>query len=415
MAKIVFMVDLEEGHLFPTFSLAHSLKEAKFEILYMALPDSEDLIRSAGFDFFPLYSKYYPKGFKKEYKELVLDDKHRGFDRHFEDFADGSFDMILAKIKADIFIVSSFFNIEMLILYYKYNLKPIILSPRLYDSATQLSEICTTEIYSLPADMSMHLINILEERKLKYSTFREIAAPINEFNHFIICSKNFDKKGPAYSKNTFYIGSKIQQFLSSNNKDSIICNGKRIIYASMGSQSQIYKTKFNFLFSKLLRIMQRDEMRDFYLIFSSGGNDLNLEHNVDYAIPNISIVKWVNQIKILEKSSLAFIHGGLNTIKECIYSGVPMIVIPGSRDQPANAEQVEYHKMGIVIDIESISENDLLAAMFNALNDHSIRRNVLEMKDKFEQLDKEEIGVSIVKEIIESNRNYLYNLDVASR
>lgn len=60
----------------------------------------------------------------------------------------------------------------------------------------------------------------------------------------------------------------------------------------------------------------------------------------------------------LAGAKLVVCHGGLNTIKECIYHGVPFIVVPDEFDRPYNASQINRLGIGSVWtsggDIESV-------------------------------------------------------------
>jgi len=398
MAKIAFMIDIEEGHLLPTFSFARSLVTTGHEIVYMAFPDSEELILKAGFSYYPLFDKYYPRGFKDEYKRISMDDEHRGFDRHFNDFVNGAFHRTLVDVDADAFVVSCFFSIEMLFMYYSFGLKPIILSPRLYGPHANLCDMCVAEIFSLPAEASVLLLDAVRKNNPVCSSFRDIVAPISGFIHFVLCSREFEIDSCISNQNTFFIGSGC---CAIGYTDFVpeVPDGAKVIYASMGSQSHAYGAKSRTLLLKLLNLMKNDELSGFQLVFSTGGNDAML-HGLEIDMPNVRVVEWVDQRLVLQNSTVAFVHGGLNSVKECIYAGVPMIVVPGSRDQPLNAERVVTRKLGIAIDIESISEDDLMAVVFRILNDSSFKSNVLGMRDKFVELDNMELGVSILDKLV---------------
>jgi zeaxanthin glucosyltransferase len=399
MSRIVFMVDLEPGHIIPTFPLAQSLKDANYDIVYMGFVDAKDLIQNAGFNFYPFFENHYPKGFINEYKKIVIDDHQRGYDRHFKDLCGEYFNTVINEIKPDLFIISSFLSIEMLILYYKYNIKPIILSPRLYKPNAQFAEICTEEIYNLPADVSILLINILAEKKLKYSSFIQLVEPVNHFYHFIICSQALEINTLELNANIFYIGSGVSKPTNHQYQPEVEYPGKIIIYASMGSQSQIYNEKFRLLFLKMKNIMRSDQMKSFHLIFSLGGNQSILEGIDTIDLINITLVEWINQIAVLERSGIAVIHGGLNTLKECIYFKIPMIIIPGSRDQLDNTKLIAYHSLGKEIDIHHISENELTELIINTLNDKNIKQNLENMRNKFLLLDSQNVGVSVIDQI----------------
>ena len=115
MSVIAFMVDMEEGHLFPTFELAHSLNSAGHEVIYISVLDNEELVREAGFKFYPLFTECYPKGYRVNYKQLR---RSKGYDYtpDLEDHIDKMFGDSLAqffkRIEPDLVILNCFMYIE---------------------------------------------------------------------------------------------------------------------------------------------------------------------------------------------------------------------------------------------------------------------------------------------------------------
>jgi MGT family glycosyltransferase len=61
--------------------------------------------------------------------------------------------------------------------------------------------------------------------------------------------------------------------------------------------------------------------------------------------PNIYAYSFVPQLEVLSRADLFITHGGMNSVTEAIYFGVPMLVMPVINDQPINAAQVE--RLGI--------------------------------------------------------------------
>jgi UDP:flavonoid glycosyltransferase YjiC (YdhE family) len=85
-----------------------------------------------------------------------------------------------------------------------------------------------------------------------------------------------------------------------------------------------------------------DGLPSHQLVLATCGLDLPAR-----AIPtNVLVVRSVPQLALLRRASLLITHGGLGSIKEAILARVPMIVIPFTYDQPANAARVTYHQLG---------------------------------------------------------------------
>lgn len=68
--------------------------------------------------------------------------------------------------------------------------------------------------------------------------------------------------------------------------------------------------------------------------------------------PNVYAFGWVPQLQILKYADCAINTGGINSINECLYFGVPMLVYSLKRfDQDGNAARIAYHGLGIAGDI----------------------------------------------------------------
>jgi len=98
---------------------------------------------------------------------------------------------------------------------------------------------------------------------------------------------------------------------------------------------------------------------------------------------HVYIFDYLPQLEILAKARLFITHGGLNSIKESITFGVPMLVYPLEHkvDQRGNASRVLYHRIGLQGDVETDSIADIRLKISALLTDPSYRRNILKMHE----------------------------------
>jgi MGT family glycosyltransferase len=69
----------------------------------------------------------------------------------------------------------------------------------------------------------------------------------------------------------------------------------------------------------------------------------------EFRVPsNVIVVPFVPQFEVLKRASLALTHAGINTVKDCLYFGVPMVPVPLFNDQPGNAARIAYHRLGVM-------------------------------------------------------------------
>jgi zeaxanthin glucosyltransferase len=103
---------------------------------------------------------------------------------------------------------------------------------------------------------------------------------------------------------------------------------------------------------------------------------------------NVRLAELVDQIAALRSARLMVTHGGLNSVKECIREGVPMLVVPITWDQPGNAARVRFYRLGLVLDVEKASENDIRLALRQLLSNPEYRRRIEALKQTFEHEER---------------------------
>ncbi|CAK1547657.1 unnamed protein product [Leptosia nina] len=97
---------------------------------------------------------------------------------------------------------------------------------------------------------------------------------------------------------------------------------------------------------------------------------------------NVKIGKWFPQSDLLRHPNVkVFItQGGLQSTDEAITAGVPLIGIPMLGDQWYNVEKYEKHKIGVRLDMETLTEDKFEDAIHLVLNDTSFRDNIVKLR-----------------------------------
>ncbi|XP_075985854.1 uncharacterized protein LOC142982983 [Anticarsia gemmatalis] len=98
---------------------------------------------------------------------------------------------------------------------------------------------------------------------------------------------------------------------------------------------------------------------------------------------NIRISKWLPQSDLLKhpKIKLFVTQGGLQSTDEAITAGVPLIGMPMLGDQWFNVERYEYHRIGIRLDLDELTEETFTKTINTIINNDSYRRNVVKLRD----------------------------------
>ncbi|XP_038217908.1 UDP-glucosyltransferase 2-like [Zerene cesonia] len=97
---------------------------------------------------------------------------------------------------------------------------------------------------------------------------------------------------------------------------------------------------------------------------------------------NVKVSTWFPQSDLLKHSKIKLFitQGGLQSTDEAINAGVPLIGIPMLGDQWYNVDLYEYHKIGVRIDIDNLTEDNLLKAIRTVVDDKSYKDNVKRLR-----------------------------------
>ncbi|MCX4565092.1 macrolide family glycosyltransferase [Streptomyces albogriseolus] len=75
------------------------------------------------------------------------------------------------------------------------------------------------------------------------------------------------------------------------------------------------------------------------------------------ALPdNVLARRFVPQPELLERAALFVTHGGMNSVNEALYAGVPVLVVPQGADQPQVARRVTELGAGLTVRPEAATE-----------------------------------------------------------
>lgn len=149
--------------------------------------------------------------------------------------------------------------------------------------------------------------------------------------------------------------------------------GKFIVYASLGTLSSLNR-------EFAIRFLQRlsaavSQMQNVYLIISAG----KLARFLNDGLPtNVSLFEWVSQPELLFQCDLMITHGGMNSICDCLYAGVPMLVYPLNlnSDQPGNAARVVAKSLGLQGNLRRDTEAEMKKKTVEILTNLAFRENI---------------------------------------
>lgn len=244
---------------------------------------------------------------------------------------------------------------------------------------------------------------------------RSFGIGISGIPRLILSPKAFDFPR-AEKKNVFRIGPLVNvnregkidhpRYYSLIQRIEKIKNPKkgRVIYASMGTVSRYDLKRCTKFFIRIANVARMNP-DDLFVISTGKYFDVNLL----LPLPdNVIVFESVPQVDLLQKCDIMVTHGGMNSITECVFCGVPMLVYPLSRnwDQPGNSARVVYHQIGLRGRIECDSDRVISRKLNKLKINYSVyKQNVLRMRTHFEVENNSTQIVEIVESIILNHEN----------
>lgn len=102
------------------------------------------------------------------------------------------------------------------------------------------------------------------------------------------------------------------------------------------------------------------------------------------ALPdNITIKSWVPQNQVLRAASLFVTHGGLNSLHDGLYCGLPLLVVPQQTEQTFNGQRVVDLGAGLMLRQSEVSPASLRDGAARLLNEPSFKREAQRIGDSF--------------------------------
>ncbi|NYH78137.1 N-glycosyltransferase [Actinopolyspora biskrensis] len=103
---------------------------------------------------------------------------------------------------------------------------------------------------------------------------------------------------------------------------------------------------------------------------------------------NVYLTSFAQQQLLLPACEAFITHGGFNGVREALSSGIPMVVLPISAEQPANAERVEQLEAGKRLNLEDLTHDSLRTALGTVLADSAHRHRTRAMAREFRALPR---------------------------
>ncbi len=98
---------------------------------------------------------------------------------------------------------------------------------------------------------------------------------------------------------------------------------------------------------------------------------------------NFTVAQYVPQLAILDEADLFVTHGGMNSINEAVMAEVPMVVVPNTIEQAANAVRVEQLRAGRYLEPSAVTAHGLRSAAEAVLADPGVKDGLQRLRRSF--------------------------------
>ncbi len=250
-------------------------------------------------------------------------------------------------------------------------------------------------------------------------TLDDFVAPLESFNELIPCPRAYDYDHYEHGELVHYVDPcilseqptlphsidsdgktiiwKDEEDENHNLIPGLLNSLQNVIFVSAGSQVLDYEDKAKNLFHSMCKAMQAPQMADYTLLLAVGSKLVNSDEWDDYDKSKIRVVNWVPQRDLLAKEgcvSCAIIHGGLASIKECIYFNRKFIICPMGKDQIDNALRLKHIGIDNTLQMSNVNPDSLLDAINRVTTDYRLDAKQNKLSNVFKALEDEDTNPS---------------------
>ena len=96
---------------------------------------------------------------------------------------------------------------------------------------------------------------------------------------------------------------------------------------------------------------------------------------------NVAVYPFVDQIAVLQQADVFLTHCGMNSVSEALYYGVPLLMLPKTREQSGVAERVRQLGAGMLL--ENATSENIHQRVEDLLREQGYRKAAQSIRDSF--------------------------------
>lgn len=365
----------EEGHLLPTFKLARSLKSHGHRVRYLVTQGDVEYVSAQGVECIPIAASFWRTtgvervtGLQGTGLEAIGVANKIIFRRRDEMVR------LLKNLQSDLLVVDSF-------------------AP----AAAQLAFESGIPIILMNPSYDIGIADMLLDSLLRVGDESDQPLFLQRVPELVLCPRELEFSNSIASGRPVYYSEALVDLERTERPFS--CEGidqeKPLIYCSLGSQAHTFAESKQF-FQTMINAMR--SKTEWQMILGVGKY---LSTDFENVPANVLVANWVPQLEVLKLATLMITHGGMGSVKECLFMGVPMIVFPMMRNQPMSGARVVYHGLGLRGDIHRVTVAQVQSLIEKIVQDNAYRERVERMARKLRALEQSGKGVRIIEKMLE--------------
>ena len=435
MSLVAFFTFPDIGHLNPTFRLAKGLQREGHRVIYLGIRDAADRIAAEGFECITFCEDLLPQG--SYHEQLHLSANVSGWrtllvwrgvaqvmKQVFSRVLEGELNSRLLRLKPDLFVFDNLLpqggvvahglglrpvQLDTNVPWRKERRVPPHFSPLIPDDGIRTR--IASEFYYRRRRAYLRIRAGSGTMFDDFGSVREFARkfdfPLEKIDfdgafpslrvpELVMCPREFVEMGSPYVRGDYHF---LEPGIDLGRKEpdfpwEELDPNKELVFCSLGSLPFLWPGYADF-FRKVIEATARRKSTQVVMAVGAHADP------DAFRAPHVVPVRFAPQLKLLERAKVAIIHGGFNTVKECIYFGVPMMVFPFATDQPGNAARVVYHGLGTRGDNEAVTVEAIARDLDRLLLDGPHKEKIRQMSKRFQQAENASPSVSTLLQLME--------------
>ena len=379
MTKYVFLSGPAYGHVNPTLALAQELVQRGEQVVYYLTEEFRTAAEGTGAIFQP-YQSTMGKG--QTPSELSGQPRHPSallgaMARMRLKESQQVIPQVLERLRAEQadFIVYDPMCLWARIVSQILHIPAILLCPTYVEHEHfSLKPKQSTEMRSLLSDIFASIQADLDELCASYHTssfdVRDLLSHTEALT-IVFMPRAFQPGGETFDERFVFVGPSIAPRKEALAFPLDLLEDRQTLFISLG-------TAFNFRPAFFKLCLQAFDQQPWQVVMAHGKhvNEVALGE-----IPqNFLLASYVPQLEVLQRASVFVTHGGMNSVMESLYFGVPMVLVPQMFEQEKTAQRCVELGLGMTLDPHDLTAETLRAAVEQVQQNPSFRTNVLAMR-----------------------------------